>query len=143
MYNRGLFRFVLQKDYLFLLKVKALLIKKGDAHCTDARGPTSESMEEITLYTGVVLMSLLSTTKLVRTCIFTIMKNILSPIVIVMIMACEREGPYCGQCLATSSFSEKKPKLAKNCIYFNRHGPACISLQNHSVSAVCDGVSRA
>ena len=60
------------------------MIKKGDAHCTDARGPTLKSMEEITLYTGVVLMSLLSTTKLVRTCIFTVMKNILSPIVIVM-----------------------------------------------------------
>ena len=89
------------------------MIKKGDAHCTDARGPTSESMEEITLYTGVVLMSLLSTTKLVRTCIFTIMKNILSPIVIVMIMACEREGPNCGQCLATSSFSGKKTKVGQ------------------------------
>ena len=84
MYNRGLFRFVLQKDYIFLLKVKALLIKKGDAHCTDARGPTLKSMEEITLDTSGVLMLLLSTTKLVRTCIFTVMKNILSPIVIVM-----------------------------------------------------------
>lgn len=60
------------------------MIKKGDAHCTDARGPTLKSMEEITLDTSGVLMLLLSTTKLVRTCIFAIMKNILSPIVIVM-----------------------------------------------------------
>ena len=81
MYNRGLFRFVLQKDYLFLLKVKALLIKKEDAHCTDARGPTLKSMEEITLDTSVVLMLLLSTTKLVRTCIFTIMKIVMMYIV--------------------------------------------------------------
>nr|XP_058961259.1 uncharacterized protein LOC131788199 [Pocillopora verrucosa] len=54
----------LEKDYIFLLKVKALLIKKGDAHCTDARGPTLKSMEEITLDTSGVLMLLLSTTKL-------------------------------------------------------------------------------
>lgn len=53
------------EEYICLLKVKALLIKNVDALCMAARGPTSESMEKITLDTGVVLMLLLSTTNLV------------------------------------------------------------------------------
>ena len=36
-------------------KVKVLLIRSADVLCMDARGPTSESMEEIILCIGVAL----------------------------------------------------------------------------------------
>ena len=48
-------------------KAKVLLIRSADVLCMDARGPTSESTEEIILCIGVVLTLSLSTAGQVRT----------------------------------------------------------------------------